>query len=36
MEEGACYPVHTQMADKIGKDLIQSIYKATGFDPNKL
>ena len=28
-------PVHAQMADKIGKDLIQSIYKATGFDPNK-
>jgi C4-dicarboxylate-binding protein DctP len=29
-------PVHTQMADKIGKELIQSIYKTTGFDPNKL
>ena len=29
-------PVHAQMADKIGKDLIQSIYQATGFDPNKL
>jgi C4-dicarboxylate-binding protein DctP len=29
-------PVHAQMADKIGKDLIQSIYKATGFDPTKL
>jgi C4-dicarboxylate-binding protein DctP len=29
-------PVHSQMADKIGKDLIQSIYQATGFDPNKL
>ena len=28
-------PVHAQMADKIGKDLIQSIYKATGFDPTK-
>ena len=28
-------PVHAQMADKVGKDLIQSIYKATGFDPNK-
>jgi len=31
----ALLPVHGQMADKIGKDLIQSIYKATGFDPNK-
>jgi len=29
-------PVHAQMGDKIGKDLIQSIYKATGFDPTKL
>ena len=29
-------PVHEQMAGKIGKDLIQSIYQATGFDPNKL
>jgi C4-dicarboxylate-binding protein DctP len=29
-------PVHAQMSDKIGKDLIQSIYQATGFDPNKL
>jgi C4-dicarboxylate-binding protein DctP len=32
----ALVPVHAQMADKIGKDLIQSIYQATGFDPNKL
>src|SRR5690242_16563888 len=32
----ALLPVHTQMADKIGKALIQSIYQATGFDPNKL
>jgi C4-dicarboxylate-binding protein DctP len=32
----ALLPVHAQMADKIGKDLIQSIYQATGFDPNKL
>ena len=31
----ALLPVHAQMADKIGKELIQSIYKATGFDPNK-
>ncbi|MCX7174390.1 MAG: TRAP transporter substrate-binding protein [Proteobacteria bacterium] len=28
--------VHTEMADKIGKDLIQSIYRETGFDPAKL
>jgi C4-dicarboxylate-binding protein DctP len=28
--------VHDQMADRIGKDLIQSVYKETGFDPSKL
>ena len=28
--------VHDQMADRIGKDLIKSIYKETGFDPAKL
>ena len=28
--------VHDQMASRIGKDLIQSIYKETGFDPAKL
>jgi len=28
--------VHQEHADKIGKDLIQSIYKETGFDPNSL
>lgn len=28
--------VHDQMADRIGKDLIQSVYKETGFDPAKL
>ena len=28
--------VHEQMASRIGKDLIQSIYKETGFDPAKL
>jgi C4-dicarboxylate-binding protein DctP len=28
--------VHQDHADKIGKDLIQSIYKETGFDPNSL
>ncbi len=29
-------PVHAKMADRVGKDLLQSIYKATNFDPNKL
>jgi hypothetical protein len=24
------------MADRVGKDLLQSIYKETGFDPTKL
>jgi C4-dicarboxylate-binding protein DctP len=28
--------VHTDMADRIGKDLIESIYKETDFDPAKL
>jgi C4-dicarboxylate-binding protein DctP len=28
--------VHTEMESRIGKDLIQSIYKETGFDPAKL
>lgn len=28
--------VHDQMADRVGKDLIKSIYKETGFDPAKL
>jgi C4-dicarboxylate-binding protein DctP len=28
--------VHQEAADRIGKDLIKSIYKETGFDPNKL
>lgn len=32
----ALVPVHAQMADKIGNELIQSIYKTTGFDPGKL
>ena len=27
----ALTPVHAKMADRIGKDLIQSIYKETGF-----
>jgi C4-dicarboxylate-binding protein DctP len=32
----AMAPVHIKMADRVGKDLLQSIYKETGFDPNKL
>jgi len=32
----AMAPVHVKMADRVGKDLLQSIYKETGFDPTKL
>ncbi|MBB1075165.1 TRAP transporter substrate-binding protein [Rhodoferax sp. 4810] len=32
----AMAPVHTKMADRVGKDTLQQIYQATGFDPNKL
>jgi len=32
----ALVKVHTEMEPRIGKDTIQAIYKATGFDPNKL
>ena len=32
----ALLPVHRQMESRIGKNLIQSIYKETGFDPDKL
>jgi C4-dicarboxylate-binding protein DctP len=32
----ALVKVHDQMADRIGKDLIQSIYKETGLNPAKL
>jgi hypothetical protein len=28
--------VHREMEGKIGKDLVRSIYKETGFDPDKL
>jgi C4-dicarboxylate-binding protein DctP len=28
--------VHTEMADRVGKALVQDIYKETGFDPQKL
>ena len=32
----ALVPVHQKMEGRIGKELIQSIYKETGFDPAKL
>jgi C4-dicarboxylate-binding protein DctP len=32
----ALVPVHAQVADRIGRDLIQDIYRATGFDPDRL
>jgi C4-dicarboxylate-binding protein DctP len=32
----AMAPTHIKMADRVGKDLLQSIYKETGFDPSKL
>ncbi len=32
----AMLKVHDQMADRIGKDLIEQVYKETGFDPKKL
>lgn len=32
----AMAPVHVKMADRVGKDLLQSIYQQTGFDPTKL
>jgi C4-dicarboxylate-binding protein DctP len=32
----ALFPVHEEVASRVGKDLIQSIYKETGFDPSKL
>jgi C4-dicarboxylate-binding protein DctP len=32
----AMAPVHTKMADRVGNELLQSIYKETGFDPSKL
>ena len=32
----ALLPVHQKMESRIGADLIKSIYKETGFDPNKL
>jgi C4-dicarboxylate-binding protein DctP len=32
----AMVPVHTKMADRVGKETLQTIYKETGFDPAKL
>ena len=32
----AMVKVHQQMADRIGKENIDTVYKATGFDPSKL
>lgn len=32
----ALIKVHQEMADRVGAELIQSIYQATGFDPAKL
>lgn len=32
----AMFKTHTEMESRIGKDLIKSIYKETGFDPAKL
>lgn len=32
----AVLPVHAEMESKVGKELLQSIYKETGFDPRKL
>ena len=29
-------PVHQKMESRIGKDIIQNVYKETGFDPNSL
>jgi C4-dicarboxylate-binding protein DctP len=32
----ALVPVHQKMESRIGKETIQSVYKATGFDPAKM
>jgi C4-dicarboxylate-binding protein DctP len=32
----ALVPVHAQVADRIGRQLIADIYRATGFDPDRL
>jgi C4-dicarboxylate-binding protein DctP len=32
----AMAPVHTKMADRVGKETLKQFYSATGFDPSKL
>jgi C4-dicarboxylate-binding protein DctP len=32
----ALVPVHARMEERVGKDLIQAIYRATSFDPDRL
>jgi len=32
----AMFKVHEQMSSRVGKDLVDAIYKETGFDPKKL
>ncbi len=32
----AMAPVHTKMAERVGKETLEQIYQATGFDPTKL
>ena len=32
----AMVKVHKEMESRIGKDMIESVYKETGFDPGKL
>jgi C4-dicarboxylate-binding protein DctP len=32
----AMAPVHTKMAERVGKETLQQIYQATGFDPATL
>ena len=32
----ALLPVHKKMESRIGKDVIESVYKETGFNPNSL
>jgi C4-dicarboxylate-binding protein DctP len=32
----AMMPVHTKMAERVGKETLEEVYKETGFDPAKL
>ncbi len=32
----AMAPVHAKMTERVGKETLQQIYTATGFDPSKL